>query len=287
MNIAIDIFGGDYAPQQTVRGILHFLQNHNPTDVVLFFTGDEATIAVLAEEHQIPSQYYRIVHAPEVIRMEDLDTNQVLQKTNSSLFCGLEMLRADRADVFITAGNSMALVSGLKKYDLCINDRPVAAVNIPQPDGRTTLLLDAGLNVDCSATQLNHFASMAADRFDHPPAVALLNIGKEEGKGNQLARAAFELLKKNPLINFIGNIEGNDITQTKAEVILCDGFTGNIVLKLLESFAHFDQQYSFEEYGGAVLMGLKKPVILGHGRSTAKAFEKMLEQAILLNKKAP
>src|SRR6185295_9785267 len=108
------------------------------------------------------------------------------------------------------------------------------------------------------------------------PKIALLNIGAEEGKGNQLTRAAFDLLTKNPALNFIGNIEGHDIMNNKADVIVCDGFTGNIVLKLVESFAALDKRFSFEEFGGSWLLGTKKPVILGHGRSKAKAFEKML-----------
>jgi glycerol-3-phosphate acyltransferase PlsX len=182
----------------------------------------------------------------------------------------------------------MALVAGIMKYHLSGGKRPVAPAFIPQLGGGFTLLADVGLNTDCNAEQLHYFAELSATYLKKnlhipDPRIALLNIGAEEGKGNQLMRSVFNLFQKNPSFNFIGNIEGNDIITNKADIIICDGYTGNIALKLIESFAVLDEKFSFEKYGGTILLGLTKPVILGHGRSSAGAFKKMIEQAFISN----
>jgi glycerol-3-phosphate acyltransferase PlsX len=284
MNIAIDIFGGDYAPREVTRGIAHFFQHHTQRDVVLFLTGPEEQISRLLAEYNIPSNLCRIVHAPLLISMDETSAKAFLNADSSSMFRGLELLKNDQADVFITAGNSAALVAGVMKYRLSGNQRPVAPAYIPQLKGGYAVLADVGLNIDCSPDYLNHFAEILSDHIHlhagiRSPKIALLNIGKEATKGNKLARAAYEMLDANPSFNFIGNIEGNDIINNKADGIICDGYSGNIVLKLLESFSVLDERFSFEQYGGSVLLGTHKPIILGHGRSGYLAFSKMLEQA--------
>lgn len=285
MNIAIDIFGGDHAPREVTRGIAHFLQNHTYRDVVLFLTGPEEQIKSLLAEYQIPSDLCRIVHAPVVIAMDETSANAFLNADSSSMFRGLELLKNAEADVFITAGNSAALVAGVIKHKLSGNQRPVAPAFIPQLKGGFAVLADVGLNIDCSADHLNHFAELLSDHIHRhagirSPRIALLNIGKEASKGNKLARSSYEMLDANPSFNFIGNIEGNDIINNKADGIICDGYSGNIVLKLLESFSVLDDRFSFEQYGGSILMGTDKPIILGHGRSGYLAYAKMLEQAV-------
>jgi glycerol-3-phosphate acyltransferase PlsX len=172
--------------------------------------------------------------------------------------------------------------------------RPTISSVIPKENGGTGLVVDVGLNADCKPEQLNQFAVMASVYAQQildieNPRVALLNIGEEEGKGNLLALATYPLLKENKHINFIGNIEGRDILFDKADVAVCDGFTGNIILKLAESLyeiserqnldhAYFDR-FNFENYGGTPVLGVAKPVIIGHGISHAKAFKNMIRIA--------
>jgi phosphate acyltransferase len=169
--------------------------------------------------------------------------------------------------------------------------RPTISTVIPKEDGRTGILLDVGLNADCKPEQLNQFAVLGSLYAQHilgieSPRVGLINIGEEEGKGNILAQATFPLLKENPQINFIGNIEGRDLLMDKADVMVCEGFTGNIILKMAESLYditheksihhEFLERFNFEIYGGTPVLGVAKPVVIGHGISKAKAFKNML-----------
>ncbi len=169
--------------------------------------------------------------------------------------------------------------------------RPTISTIIPKENGRTGLLLDVGLNSDCKPEQLNQFAVMGTVYAQHifgieHPKVALLNIGEEEGKGNLLAQATYPILKENKHINFIGNIEGRDLLLDKADVMVCDGFTGNIILKLAESLFEITQRkeirheyfdrFNFENYGGTPVLGVSKPVIIGHGISKTKSFKNMI-----------
>jgi glycerol-3-phosphate acyltransferase PlsX len=169
--------------------------------------------------------------------------------------------------------------------------RPTISTIIPKEDGSTGLLLDVGLNSDCKPEHLNQFAVMGAVYAQQilgvaAPRVALLNIGEEEGKGNLLAQAAYPILKENKNIDFIGNVEGRDVFMNKSDVIVCDGFTGNIILKMAESFyditqrqdmrnGYFDR-FNFENYGGTPVLGISKPVIIGHGISKGLAFKNMI-----------
>ena len=169
--------------------------------------------------------------------------------------------------------------------------RPTISTIIPKDNGQTGLLLDVGLNSDCKPEHLNQFAILGSLYAEHilgidNPKVALLNIGEEEGKGNLLAQATYPLLKENGSINFVGNIEGRDILINKADVMVCDGFTGNVILKLAESLFHITQdkaiqheyldRFNFENYGGTPVLGVSKPVVIGHGISHAKAFANMI-----------
>jgi glycerol-3-phosphate acyltransferase PlsX len=172
--------------------------------------------------------------------------------------------------------------------------RPTISTIIPKENGGTGLLLDVGLNSDCKPEQLNQFAIMGSVYAQNilgieNPRVALLNIGEEEGKGNLLAQATYPLLKENKHINFVGNVEGRDLLLDKADVMVCDGFTGNVILKLAESLfevtqkkqIHHDyfERFNFENYGGTPVLGISKPVIIGHGISKGKAFKNMIALA--------
>lgn len=292
MKIALDMMGGDYAPQEALKGIqLYLSENAQPAHLLL--VGDEAQIAPLLAQYSFPSDAYTVIHAPQVIDMHEHPTKALKEKQQSSIAIGFGHLAAGEADAFISAGNTGAMLVGslyaLKPIEGVL--RPTISTIIPKENGGTGLLLDVGLNSDCKPEQLNQFAVMGSVYAQNilgvdNPRVALLNIGEEEGKGNLLAQATYPLLKNNRHINFIGNVEGRDVLLDKADVMVCDGFTGNVILKLAESLfeitaqkqiqhEYFDR-FNFENYGGTPVLGIAKPVIIGHGISKAKAFKNMI-----------
>ncbi|MFL5789711.1 MAG: phosphate acyltransferase PlsX [Flavisolibacter sp.] len=291
MNIGIDIMGGDYAPAEALKGIQTYLKGNPKGHIVL--VGNEAKINDLLPQIQLPNSSYTIAHCTEVIGMHEHPTKALKEKQNSSIAIGFHLLATGKTDAFISAGNTGAMLVGslyaLKPIEGVL--RPTISTIIPKENGKTGLLLDVGLNSDCKPEQLNQFAIMGSVYAENilgieNARVALLNIGEEEGKGNLLAQATYPLLKENKHINFIGNVEGRDILLDKADVIVCDGFTGNIILKMAESLyditnnnklnnKYFDQ-FNFELYGGTPVLGISKPVIIGHGISKEKAFVNML-----------
>ena len=289
------MMGGDFAPLEAVKGIQQFLPAAN-SKARLFLIGDEAQLQPLTLEHRLETTSYNIVHAPEVIGMHEHPTKALKEKTRSSIAVGFHLLATGKIDAFISAGNTGAMMVGalysLKTLEGVI--RPTIATLIPKENGDTGLLLDVGLNSDCKPDQLNQFAVMGSVYAQQilgieNPRVALLNIGEEEGKGNLLAQATYPLLKQNSHIHFVGNAEGRDILMDKADVMVCDGFTGNVVLKMAESLFEITQQknirheyfdrFNFENYGGTPVLGVSKPVIIGHGISKALAFSNMIHLA--------
>lgn len=295
MNIGLDMMGGDFAPREAVKGLQLYLSEHDaPAHIFLF--GDEAQLKPLLEEHAIPAERYLIVHAPQVIEMNEHPTKALKEKQQSSIAVGFYYMAKGKIDAFISAGNTGAMLVGthlsIKPIEGVL--RPTISTIIPKEDGKTGLLLDVGLNADCKPEHLNQFAVLGSLYAQHilgidNPRVGLVNIGEEEGKGNMLAQATYPLLKENAHINFIGNVEGRDILVDKADVMVCEGFTGNIILKLAESLfevthrksihhEYFDR-FNFENYGGTPVLGVSKPVIIGHGISHAKAFKNMLRLA--------
>jgi len=304
MNIALDMMGGDYAPLEAVKGISLFMADGG-NDVTLTLIGDEDKVKELLVSHAISLDNIRIVHASQVIEMHEHPTKALREKQQSSIAIGFHLLASGKSDAFISAGNTGAMLVGslfsIKAIEGVL--RPTISTVIPKENGGTGLLLDVGLNADCKPEHLNQFATLGSLYAKHilgydNPRVALLNIGEEEGKGNMLAQAAYPLLKENPHIHFAGNIEGRDILLDKADVMVCEGFTGNVVLKMAESIydivqrrgihdEHFDR-FNFEMYGGVPVLGVAKPVIIGHGISHAVAFknmiliaEKMIEKDLL------
>jgi glycerol-3-phosphate acyltransferase PlsX len=233
------------------------------------------------------------MHTPEVIGYHEHPVKALKEKQQSSIAVGFGLLARGKADAFLSAGNTGAMLVGsmfsLKPMDGVL--RPTIATIIPRENGKTGLILDVGINSDCKAEHLNQFATMGTAYANiilgiDNPRVGLINIGEEEGKGNILSQAAYPLLKENKSINFIGNIEGRDILEDKADVMVCDGFTGNILLKLLESIypitkrqgiEHpYFERFHFEQYGGTPVLGVGKPVIIGHGVSGHEAFMNMI-----------
>jgi len=295
MRIGLDMMGGDFAPLEAVKGIQAYLtEATQPAELVL--TGNQLQLEPLLSEYNIPSAKIKIVHAEEVIDMHEHPTKALKEKQKSSIAIGFHLLASGKTDAFISAGNTGAMLVGalfsIKALEGVL--RPTISTIIPKENGGTGLLLDVGINADCKPEQLNQFAVMGSVYAQlmlgiENPRVGLLNVGEEEGKGNLLAQATYPLLKENRHINFVGNVEGRDILIDKADVMVCEGFTGNIILKLAETLyeithrkhirhEYFDR-FNFEIYGGTPVLGVAKPVIIGHGISHSTAFKNMIFEA--------
>jgi phosphate acyltransferase len=292
MNIALDMMGGDYAPLEAVKGISLFIAEGDK-NTTLTLIGDKAIVEALLLAHSIPTDSITLVHAAEVIGMQEHPTKALREKPQSSIAIGFELLASGKTDAFISAGNTGAMMVGSLFSIKAIEgvSRPTIGAYIPRENGKLGLLVDAGINSDCKPENLAQFATLGALYSEHilgyaNPKVGLINLGEEEGKGNLLTQAAYPLLKENKHINFIGNIEGRDVLIDKADVMVCEGFTGNVVLKLAESVydlvqrrgihdEHFER-FNFEVYGGVPVLGVAKPVVIGHGISHALAFKNMI-----------
>ncbi|MBC7320134.1 phosphate acyltransferase PlsX [bacterium] len=298
MKIALDAMGGDFAPQVLVEGA-YIAKDSLGVELVL--VGDEAKIREIVGNRNIP---FEIVHTDEAIEMDEHPTQAIKTKKRASLVVAVEMLKAGKVDAVVSAGNTGAFVAcaSLILGTLPGIERPSIGVTIPTLKN-PVFIIDTGANVDCKPNYLYQFAIMGIS-YSHNilgienPRVGLLNIGAEETKGNNLTKSVYPLLKK--LKNFVGNIEGNDIFEDKADVIVCDGFVGNVLLKFAEGFAYtfgkvikdfiVDSSiprsarffvdsainnafsiYDFSEYGGTPLLGVKGICIVAHGRSNAKA----------------
>ena len=293
MNIALDMMGGDFAPLEIIKGISLFLNEAITDDVQLTLIGNRDQLNELVSAHNIPAANITLVHAAQSIEMHEHPTKALKEKPQSSIALGFQLLASSKTDAFISAGNTGAMMVGalfsIKTIDGV--SRPTIGAYMPRENGTLGLLLDAGINADCKPENLAQFATLGSLYAEHilginNPKVGLVNVGEEEGKGNLLAQAAYPLLKENKHINFIGNVEGRDILIDRADVMVCEGFTGNVVLKMAESVydivqrrgihdEHFDR-FNFEMYGGVPVLGVAKPVIIGHGISHALAFKNMI-----------
>jgi glycerol-3-phosphate acyltransferase PlsX len=296
MNIGLDMMGGDLAPLEAVKGVQQYLAEEENSPATLTLIGNTSQLDDLLKEYPADPGRIKVVHAEQVIDMHEHPTKALKEKQQSSIAIGFHLLVSGKIDAFISAGNTGAMLVGalfsLKALEGVI--RPTISTIIPKENGGTGLLLDVGLNADCKPEQLNQFAVMGSVYSQlilgiEKPRVGLINVGEEEGKGNILAQATYPLLKENKHIDFIGNIEGRDVLLDKADVMVCEGFTGNIILKLAESLYDISQRqrldheyfdrFNFENYGGTPVLGVSKPVIIGHGISKAKAFKNMIRVA--------
>ncbi len=295
IKIGLDMMGGDFAPLEAVKGASAFMA-YNKEDVHLVLIGDEEKIKLHLDGNSMNPSTYSIVHAPQVIEMHEHPTKALKEKQQSSIAVGFHLLATGKTDAFISAGNTGAMMVGALFSIKAIEGvtRPTIGGYMPREDGSLGLLVDVGLNADCKPETLNQFAILGSLFAEHilkidKPKVGLVNLGEEEGKGNILAQATYPLLKENNLINFVGNIEGRDILIDKADVMVCDGFTGNVILKLAESIYDITkrrnihdehlERFNFEAYGGVPVLGVAKPVIIGHGISHANAFKNMINIA--------
>jgi phosphate acyltransferase len=297
MKIGLDIMGGDFAPAEAIKGVQLFFEQMPDSPVHMLLIGDESAAAPYLPLIEGYTDRYTFVQANEVIGMDEHPTRAFKEKPGSSIAIGFGMLAKGHADAFISAGNTGAMLVGAMYSVKTIEGvlRPTIATPVPRMDGKFNCMLDVGINADCKPEHLVQFAQLGSIYSQHimgmpNPKVGLMNIGEEEGKGNILAQTTYPLLKELKGINFIGNIEGRDVFYDKAEVIVCEGFVGNVIIKMAESVYdifkvqrgvedEFLNTFNFEQYGGTPVLGINKPVIIGHGISHAVAFRNKIELA--------
>jgi phosphate acyltransferase len=290
IKIGLDMMGGDYTPTESAKGLLLYLSNCIK-EVQIFAIGNEYVLQDLLKDAD--KQKCIIIASTNDISMEEHPTKAFREKPTSSIAIGFTLLKENKIDAFISCGNTGAMLVGthfsIKPIPGIL--RPAIGAVCPRLDGSTGLICDVGLNADCKPENLEQFAALSSvfvkEIFNiENPKIGLLNIGEEEGKGNLLAQETYTLLKNNTNINFIGNIEGRDVFSNKSDVMVSDGFTGNIVLKMAEQLYdiaverkiddEFFNRCHFETYGGSPILGVSKPVIIGHGISQGKAYLNML-----------
>ncbi|MDP4188085.1 MAG: phosphate acyltransferase PlsX [Bacteroidota bacterium] len=294
MRLGVDILGGDFAPEATVLGsILAFKELSS--DVRLVLIGNEPEIKKICEREKFDPSNFDYVHTTNSIGMGEHPAKTYQQKPDSSIALGFGMLKHGQIDGLASAGNTGAMMVGAVYTVKAIPGviRPVILTTIPQVTGTPLVLLDVGINPDARPDVLCQYGllgSIYSESVYHVenPKVALLNIGSEDQKGNLVSKETFQLMKEAKEFNFIGNLEGNDLFSGKANVLVCDGFVGNIVLKEAEAFYtllkkrkiedDFFNQFNFEVYGGTPVLGVNAPVIIGHGRSNERAIKNMILQ---------
>jgi phosphate acyltransferase len=286
------MMGGDYAPLETALGAMEAYKEIG-TQCRIVLIGDEHQLKSIFKEHQFDPSGMEFIHTTEVIGMADNPTKAISQKPQSSIAVGFSMLKSGKIDSFASAGNTGAMLVGSALIIKTVPGimRPAISTLVPKINGGKGLLLDVGVNADCKPEMLQQFGilgSLLAEHVYHikNPKVALMNIGEEDEKGNILSQAAHTLLKATREINFVGNVEGRDLFNDKGDVIVCDGFTGNIMLKLAESFhtiiknrniqdSYLDR-FNYEDYGGTPILGINANVIIAHGISKALAIKNMI-----------
>ncbi len=312
MRIVVDAHGGDHAPLEIIKGCCMAAEEQK--DISILLVGRKNELQQVITENGLPAKRIEIVDAPDILTMEDEPSSVLKEKQYSSMAVAFRLLKEDKADAFVSAGNSGALLVGATLLIKRIPGikRAALATIIPSAEG-PYVMLDCGANVECKPEYLDQFATMGSIYAKsclkiENPRVALLNNGTEECKGTDLHQKAFQLLKKNPFIHFTGNIEGRDVPLGGCDVVVADGFSGNIALKLSEGWGKFmslslrdlltkkaksklaallimgqirelRKKMDYKEYGGAPLLGVTKPVIKAHGSSDAKALKNAIRQA--------
>lgn len=293
MRIGLDIMGGDFAPQKTIHGaILASKELQKNVKIVLF--GNKTDIVNELNLHDFPINTFDIVDCTEKIEMGEHAVKALKNKPNSSIVTGFKYLSNGKIDGFASAGNTGAMFAGGFFTVKAISGilRPCISTFIPKNNGQVGILLDVGANADCKPDVLYQFGILGSLFAKHvcgvsDPKVGLLNIGREKTKGNMLTQSTFPIMDGTKDYNFIGNIEGRDIFSEESDVIVCDGFTGNIVLKEMEAFYtlikkrgyedEYFKRFNYENYGGTPILGLSKTVIIGHGISNEIAVKNMIK----------
>lgn len=314
MKIALDAMGGDYAPQSTVQGAVEAIQELD-SDLQIILVGHKDTLEAELSQHEIPKGRISIFPASTTIQMTDRPTQALSEKRDSSLIRAIELHKDGETDAIVSAGHTGVQVAASLMMLGRIEGvrRPTIGSYFPAEHGEA-LILDVGANMDCKPLYMLQFAIMGAIFYEHffeckKARVGLLNIGEEKTKGNQLALSTYYLLEHSEL-NFIGNVEGRDIFKGAADVIVCDGFVGNILLKFAETIYElflerfqgmvdsgiqgeelyrvmqsFQRDFDYAEHGGVPLLGLDGISIICHGRSSARAIRNAIRQAVIVEQK--
>jgi glycerol-3-phosphate acyltransferase PlsX len=313
MRIAIDAMGGDHAPKSAVEGAVQAVKEYG---VEVCLVGQASEIHKYLNEEDKKNNKISIVDASEVVSNQESPVTAIKQKKDSSLVVGLKLVKEGACHAFLSAGSTGAFLAGslLKVGRIKGIDRPALSPLIPTTKG-SCMIIDAGANADCKPKNLQQFAIMGSIYMEKVmgiknPRVGLLNVGSEEGKGNELTKQGFELLKGLKNINFTGNIEAREVAEGACDVCVCDGFAGNVLLKTTEGVAEaifdilkgifmesaatkvaalllkkglksFKKKFDYKEYGGAPFMGIDGIMIKAHGSSDAKAFKNGIRQAKL------
>jgi len=291
MKIGLDIMGGDFAPEAAVLGAIEAHKALSGATLVLI--GDKSIAIKILQDNNFSPDNFEFVHTTEVIGMGEHPTKAIVQKPDSSISVGFKLLKEGAIQAFSSAGNTGAMLVGSMFSVKAIPGvlRPAVISVVPQVKGGVSFLLDVGANADCKPDMLLQFAIIGTlfSKYVYKvenPRVALVNIGEEEEKGNILTQATFPLLKSAGTINFVGNVESRHVFDDVADVMVSDGFTGNVIIKLSESFyeiAHdkgikdeFFDRFNYEQYGGSPILGVNAPVVVGHGISNAEAIKNMV-----------
>jgi len=311
IRIAVDAMGSDHSPAVEVDGAVQAALEYG---IPIVLVGQEPRLRELLANYETPGPSLEIVHASEVVTMDDSAAAAVRRKKDSSIRVAERLMREGAVSGVVSAGNTGAVMATAKLMagTLPVVDRPALSTVLPTQKGKPAILLDVGANVDCKAHHLEQFAIMG-DIYSRTifgirrPRIGLLSIGEEDSKGNELTKEVFKSLKRAP-INFIGNVEGRDIFKGDVDVIVCDGFTGNVALKLSEglietftamlgqelqktlsakvgyifaqnAFRQFKRRLDYSEYGGAPLLGIRGITIVCHGRSNANAIKNAIRVA--------
>jgi glycerol-3-phosphate acyltransferase PlsX len=292
MRIGLDAMGGDFAPKAAVAGaVLAMKEFHRGVTVVLI--GDKKKIQEELKKYDTPTDKYEIVHAPDTIGMGESPIKAFTQKPHSSIAVGFHLLTEKKINAFASSGNTGAMLVGsmysIKTIPGVI--RPCVTSILPKESGKLGVLLDVGANADCKPDVLYQFGILGSLYAEHVygikhPKVGLMNIGEEGGKGNLVTQAAHEIMKTTKQFHFVGNVEGRDLFNAKADVVVCEGFVGNVIIKqaesifeimskkhLLDSFFH---RFNYEIYGGSPILGVNGAVVVGHGISNEVAFKNMI-----------
>jgi glycerol-3-phosphate acyltransferase PlsX len=292
MKIGLDVMGGDFAPDATIDGAVLAREVLDEHDSIVLI-GQADVIKKYLEKINVPPDTFEIVNAEEIVGMAEKPLKALTHKPDSSISIGFRMLKARQIQGLCSAGNSGAMVVGAMYSVGTIAGviRPTTMAHVPQENGTESIILDIGTSPDTKADVLYQFALLGSIYCQevlkiNNPRVGLLNIGIEEGKGNLLCQSAYQMMKDSADFNFTGNVESRDLFKDKADVIVCDGFTGNIVLKQIEAMYRllqkrnltdvFFDRFNYENYGGSPVLGVNGNVVIGHGISNALAIKNMV-----------
>jgi glycerol-3-phosphate acyltransferase PlsX len=292
MKIGFDIMGGDFAPKNCLDGAIQAIAEL-PLDVTVVLIGDEQIAKAYLTEHKADFGRFEFAHASEILAMGEHPTKALAQKPNSSIAIGYRLLKEEKIQAFASAGNTGAMLVGAMFSVKAVPGviRPCITSMLPKENGGFGVILDVGTNADCKPDVLYQFGILGSVYAQEVykiknPKVGLLNIGEEAEKGNLVSQATHSLMRDSKDFNFVGNVEGRDVFSDHADVIVCEGFTGNVLLKTAEAFYtlikkrkrsddYFDK-FNYELYGATPILGINSNVLIGHGISSAFAFKNTL-----------